>query len=822
MGKTFKKEEFRWSDVYKLSIYDRRRSTDYKIPLSDSKGSNLSPYTNLVLNTSLRLIEKGFNLTIVTPKFCFKPTPLLGYLLANTFCCDVEIVTNNYTLQEHLNTYCLLADDRKQGSYAFTYIPPIVVGEERAKPYFYIPRAKKDIKQKLTGTVLENLHNTNRVMFIQKNIFLPKSLTKLEVNKEEIEIELEPQIFIVEYGAYYLKYPEYFIEWYDSLGKEKLSVVLFVSGSLDDRVTKLAKSINSEVLYFSPSLFHATREFVYSKYRKELERKRVYLTNRGWELLNKLNFDDEWDYNRPELEIVRIGGFQELSECLRDIRRTAHIIINSTAPYHIKWLAEFIKETTENLIGSYLPPEMKVVFDYENVRLSPVLEFIKGRVNQALEKVTDQKLRVQLKILYENFNRIYRNLNSTRRPHKGENLRDSKYITLLEILDRKEPRTKYYVLSLHDFKSRLEDTIAFFLKNKGKDMSDIIVYTPKDLIRDHSKIDDSSVLILSAPLPPSYVLLLQSLFRKIIFLVYSNIEKDEYLEDLRKFEIFEVKQSIDTIHRIHRVLQIEPPKVFVNLFDKLVDKYGLGTYLKEVMEMKEEIATLENKIYKSSIPEQSQAERTAKKYKLVLKSKNRKETKTIVCVYYKPILKLESQSGVIEETTIEELREGEVVCLIDGDERKHLVDLVSEIFTDEEIDVELIKYWQTKLKKYILDKGLSISELYHIYKATKGDNIKDYQTVRQWVHGGVFGPRDLDDLRVIAEIIEDDFLTKNCEQVYKELKKLRNLHRLVGRKLNKVLKGLLTSDLSTISSFDEKLLLNKLKFYDVVAKTEET
>jgi len=61
------------------------------------------------------------------------------------------------------------------------------------------------------------------------------------------------------------------------------------------------------------------------------------------------------------------------------------------------------------------------------------------------------------------------------------------------------------------------------------------------------------------------------------------------------------------------------------------------------------------------------------------------------------------------------------------------------------------------------------------------------QTVRSWVTGQVRGPLDLEDIRRIGEVFEDEALIQEWKEIGKALRRIWGLHIALARKLNRVI-----------------------------------
>ncbi len=66
-----------------------------------------------------------------------------------------------------------------------------------------------------------------------------------------------------------------------------------------------------------------------------------------------------------------------------------------------------------------------------------------------------------------------------------------------------------------------------------------------------------------------------------------------------------------------------------------------------------------------------------------------------------------------------------------------------------------------------------------------GSQLTHPMTLRGWLSGNVLCPENAEDLHRIAEILDMDFVKTNYRRIYKAAKRLRGLHRVLARRLNR-------------------------------------
>jgi hypothetical protein len=174
---------------------------------------------------------------------------------------------------------------------------------------------------------------------------------------------------------------------------------------------------------------------------------------------------------------------------------------------------------------------------------------------------------------------------------------------------------------------------------------------------------------------------------------------------------------------------------------------------------------------------------------------------------------LKNIGSKIEEGSPKDLKPGNFVIVIDNDEKKTLLQLIIEIYDlESSIDKEIIEFWKEKLILFIKNTGIKYRELYDVYSDMGGE--KHYQTVLNWGKGKVIGPENPKDLYIIGKILDEKILQENCDLISDEIEKVRNIHRITGRKLKNVIKAIIFEGQSLDAqnlSYEEYLFYEKVK-----------
>ena len=150
-----------------------------------------------------------------------------------------------------------------------------------------------------------------------------------------------------------------------------------------------------------------------------------------------------------------------------------------------------------------------------------------------------------------------------------------------------------------------------------------------------------------------------------------------------------------------------------------------------------------------------------------------------------------------------ELSSGDYLIIIDNDEKKSLLNLVIDSSDlKSQINMSLVEYWKLEFLNYVESNNLKYTEIYDIYCNLGGD--KTYQAVMQWCKGETIGPQSPDDLLIIGNILDNYFIMDHYQSIFQQISLVRTSHRLVGRKLKKMIKSILTDEYLDVSSLNDR------------------
>lgn len=157
------------------------------------------------------------------------------------------------------------------------------------------------------------------------------------------------------------------------------------------------------------------------------------------------------------------------------------------------------------------------------------------------------------------------------------------------------------------------------------------------------------------------------------------------------------------------------------------------------------------------------------------------------------VVKHEGRGKKIESRFVRSLRPGDRVLYISGQKRQSLYDLIlSRIHNHPSIEIHLalIHQWQREIKEaYSIwrKKGKTLFDLFEKMKES-GSSLETPAAFRLWIIGMTLRPRDRDDLRRVAEILEMPFTLKHNKRIHSAGDRIHGLHISVSLRLNEWLR----------------------------------
>jgi len=164
------------------------------------------------------------------------------------------------------------------------------------------------------------------------------------------------------------------------------------------------------------------------------------------------------------------------------------------------------------------------------------------------------------------------------------------------------------------------------------------------------------------------------------------------------------------------------------------------------------------------------------------------------------VVQVGASKNSIDRRYVKSLRHGDTVVYISGQRRQSLYELVlSRVHRHPSIEIHLaiIRQWQSEIRQGYANwrqKGKSLGDLlYEMHKL--GSNLETDMALRFWIAGVTLRPRDRQDMRRIAEILDLPFVRKHYERVYLAAERIVGLHISLSLRLNNwIQSGALSSE----------------------------
>ena len=143
----------------------------------------------------------------------------------------------------------------------------------------------------------------------------------------------------------------------------------------------------------------------------------------------------------------------------------------------------------------------------------------------------------------------------------------------------------------------------------------------------------------------------------------------------------------------------------------------------------------------------------------------------------------------IERRYVKSLRCDDTVVYISGQRRQSLYELIlSRVHRHPSIEIHLaiIRQWQSEIRQGYANwrqRGKTFGDLLHEMRKL-GSNLETDMALRFWIAGVTLRPRDRQDMRRIAEILDLPFVRKHYERVYLAAERIVGLHISLSLRLN--------------------------------------
>lgn len=812
------------------------------ITYSKEKGSLTEPvdFTKLseaLLYTFLNAISKSKNLIVVYPENIFRPATFLGYNFMKEKKQDVLFftsdkgITHENPFKFHLENFCMLQEKNAPWFLWHNYLPCVLKEYKLNIEILFRKGVRNDVKESELSELKEKLINDemgfNRFIFCNELINARK-LSKIKgLNFEKNLYKFQERLGLCIFENLSTKITsleeiDIFAEWLKPLFDRNINFIFHLSNFIDMKlIEEFKKKTNSIILYLSPELLNKGRKFFYEQ--------SPVLTRTKNNLSLKYNLDSNLIYQKEscDINILKIIDFKysikEANKLIYQLSKSGEIPKQLIS--RIKKTIFLLPKLTVNPIS--LGRALTYKFENGEYRHISILELIKEidkYKSNSNKKDYDllSKLKHELVSLHNRFAETDRF--SEKHPFKKK----SKSYKIAELVKNlKEKSDSNILIAVYDASERrvLNNTIKSIIQD-----SENIQVKTLNQIAYLTNLPTKTKLILPSYLVTRYISEFFKPYEEIIILNYTGEETEQTQRELQiinQTNDLYINQSIEYFNKLYDSLNWEQDN-FIRELNKF-KVTGTDKQKNEISESQENIIEIiKNRILNDEdlknndeLFDDSQDEtlfdeeysNIKKDFSLNLISIEDSSFKKIELPKGASLLYINSNEEA-EERDIQELNEGDLIILIQGDERKSFIDyLVKRSGLEDEIDIFHIKVWKDKLNIFMDKNSLNEKDLFKIYIEHGGD-VTTNPFIRWKDSVKNIAPRRKEDLEIIAKIIEYDYLLENIDEIFEDIKKLRKFHRSIGREMNKVIKDKISGEFKE-SSFDDFDLSSKLKIYKI-------
>lgn len=150
-----------------------------------------------------------------------------------------------------------------------------------------------------------------------------------------------------------------------------------------------------------------------------------------------------------------------------------------------------------------------------------------------------------------------------------------------------------------------------------------------------------------------------------------------------------------------------------------------------------------------------------------------------------------------------ELQPGDILVFVKDSSADIFDELMSILWEEPEFHatVAMSQLWKDALERYVRHGNLSIADLQEQLRRVGVE--RSTATIRRWMSPGSIGPED-DAIRAIARLTQDTQLNSKVEEVINACRRMRILHRAVGRYLAR----------SIVSSMTDSVTASEAMWFD--------
>ncbi len=809
----------------------------------------MSPLTNLFLNTFWNILERR-NLIIAIPDTFLRPIPLLSYLYAYKQNKSVIVFTKKVGNEIlYFKDYYLL----NSGDYLFSKVPLGTMSENDINAKIYLPRAtKRYYKRKYVETQKKRFLNRDEpkifLYYDEHSNRISNAIEKITLDEgklNDLNVDIEIGLVIFEnidrfvHSSYS---SEIFLKWISSLLERNVRVIFHFSNPLSKYIQLLKERTDSFVLQFEPSFL-----------RHNIKLKEASLSyfeaipQEDREFLNKYNIDKPFFYTSiteiemlsPPLLLGNIDEYYQRGRLLQD-KINEEELVNKRQYYSLLNILFNLRNLSINpskYKGSFYDPDL----GYQHYTIPYMIKKIKEHISD--EKTHNQ---VYLEDIISEIYCLYSELRECKRyGENGTYSRIAKDYQMLQLLNDNincEKDDSHIILATYTRFSNERTKLKTETEKLGFDNGFDIEYIGR-LSRQYFD-RTKTTLILPGPLRLKHMPELFRPYHKIIMVTYDgkNYEiGDDQIDLFYTYSQQREDRAMSYLEEIYTDIGLHKDGLFRDYYDRKTDPKveelevtieedpkGVGgdplmvrirkllsarnsQISREYLHDNEDAERIEQKITELEQEDDIyQIEETNEYYRVTLEKFDDSTRINRNLPVNKSYLYLKDMDDEVQEGYPTDFKINNFIVIIGNDERKTFLDTIIEIFgLEDSINKRLLTMWKEKLRNFIDTQSLSYAQGHRMF-IENGGTIS-YPEFLNWVKGNVIGPDDPDDLVILGKMMDEEELIENHELINQEVEDLRNIHKITGRKVRKIIKELLRGELNQSElSFEEYMLYEQI------------
>ena len=819
----------------------------------------LSPMTKFLLDTWGTCIEDNKNLILNFPGN-INAIPLLAYMSSKMKSKSTVVFSSgnvnhkNDLIGKYNRNYYLLT--WPYSDFLFFDIPIGTINKNSVSTKIYMPRASRDYKRSRMNDLVEAIYSNKPKILLNG----AESLTKLTGTFDHIyldngeinsKLDLEFGCMIFENADRYISSEakaKIFIEWLgDVVGDDVLLFFHFSNSNLKflpyfkEAINALMIPFNQNILRNNKSLDESSQNYFNNVSSSTLK----VLDNYNIDNKKTYNFDFDIGIIDPLIDRGNLDSYLAAAGDLLNLINV-HTVKNKNYFFRTINLLFSLNDLCINPL--FLKFKANIGFNWRYISVPQFLSLFSSK----LEK-ENQENRYYLTKLLSILNSFYLELSQSRRFGVDDSFdRIGKDYRIVEIIKNKR---KYFNNDKKLLVGTYFNTEVRVLNDfLGEEIEDVEIVYLSNLLNKYADFEEYN-LLLPGVVPPNYFSVLKKPFKKVLILASegSNFNLVNYQTELVLHpSIEDEKLSMDYFGELYNYLEIDTDDPFFKDFndryqdyldnlppEEEIEEEPLDEEEKQSLTIRdifnitnnysryvEGRRTVERKVYESTGSNNSPSSYHPNEVVSVdLLSLDDDKIYTKKLLKNKKYLRFKSYDKLDEalEVKPEMFNRNDYVIVLESD--KSFLDLYQDIFNENEsIDRDFVDYWKDQLSSFIESNKLSLKNFYDIYKEYNEDNdLKPigYQTVRNWARGYVISPNNPEELKKIANILNDNYLLENYLAMNEEAVYLRALNMRMGRKLSSLIKNVIVNSDSIDYgrlSFEERIIYNKINnsIYQVV------